>query len=125
MLRLRLRKIGSWLGLLAILMTALAPTISQELARLHRLDTLLATYCSVHTAVDGHHSDPGSHDTHVDQSVCGYCNLVAHTPVLAPPTVSFAAIVWGIRHRLATRFESQQRPLVLTAARPRAPPFSV
>lgn len=123
MLRLRLRKIGSWLGLLAILMTALAPTISQELARQHRLESLLATYCSVHTEADGQRSSP-AHDTHADHSACGYCSLVAHTPVLVPTEASFADIVWGIQHRQATRFESQQRPLVLTVARPRAPPFS-
>ena len=46
MLRLRLQKIGSLLGLLAILMSTLAPTVSQALAAHDRLGQALATYCS-------------------------------------------------------------------------------
>ncbi|UGS88476.1 DUF2946 domain-containing protein (plasmid) [Ralstonia wenshanensis] len=125
MLGLRLRKIGSLLGLLAILMAAIAPTISQAVAAQHRLETLLATYCSVHADTDAQRSYPVSHDAHADRPACGYCSLASHTPVLVPATASFGAIVWGIQHRLATRFESLWRPPVLTSARPRAPPLSL
>ncbi|KXU87432.1 hypothetical protein CI15_14870 [Paraburkholderia monticola] len=41
------RKIGSWLGLLAILMTTLAPSISQTLAAHRHADAMMGEHCEM------------------------------------------------------------------------------
>ncbi|AOR70727.1 MFS transporter [Burkholderia stabilis] len=124
MLSRRLRKIGSLIGMLAILMTALAPTISQALTTQGRVDALLAGYCTAAPAAAGHAADPSSKSLQAHLQACGYCSLLAHTPALPAPELTFAAHVRSIQHREATRFESLRRALPLTAAQPRAPPFA-
>ncbi|AXF22865.1 DUF2946 domain-containing protein [Burkholderia pyrrocinia] len=124
MLSRRLRKIGSLIGMLAILMTALAPTISQALTTQGRVDALLAGYCTAAPAAADHAADPSSKSLQAHLHACGYCSLLAHTPALPAPELTFAANVRVIQHREATRFESLRRALPLTAAQPRAPPFA-
>ncbi|AOK55294.1 DUF2946 domain-containing protein [Burkholderia stagnalis] len=124
MLRLRFRKIGSLLGLLAILMTSLAPTISQAVAAQNRVDALLSAYCTAQPGAASDTSDPASHDALAHLQACGYCNLLTHAPALPTPEASFAATVQAIHQRAETRFESLRRVLPLTAAQPRAPPVS-
>jgi hypothetical protein len=124
MLRLRLQKIGSVIGLLAILMTAFAPTISQALAAQSRIDTLLASYCSAHPSVGSETSDKYSHDTLSHLQACGYCSLLSHTPALPTHQASFAVTIQAIHHRAETGVESQRSVSPLTVAQPRAPPFS-
>ncbi|EDT41937.1 DUF2946 domain-containing protein [Burkholderia ambifaria] len=124
MLRLRFRKIGSLLGLLAILMTSLAPTISQALTTQNRIGALLSTHCTAQSEAVSDTNDKASHDVLSHLHACGYCSLLTHTPALPTPEASFAATVQAIRQRAETRFESLRRVLPLTAAQPRAPPFS-
>ncbi|RQZ27797.1 DUF2946 domain-containing protein [Burkholderia sp. Bp9017] len=124
MLSRRLRKIGSLIGMLAILMTALAPTISQALTTQGRVDALLAGYCTAGPVVGDHRTHAPSKSLQAHLQACGYCNLLAHTPALPAPELTFAAHVRVIQHREATRFESLRRALALTAAQPRAPPAS-
>jgi hypothetical protein len=126
MLRAGLQKIGSILGLLAILMTTLAPTISQAMAASSRVDVMLSAYCSAQSQTTSHDGgdSPASHTTMSHLQACGYCNLLAHAPVLPTAMTSFEASVWVIQHRATTRFEHLQRVLPLTSAQPRAPPFS-
>jgi hypothetical protein len=111
MLRLRLQKIGSLLGLLAILMTTLAPAISQVLAADDRLGQALATYCSADLDAgpvlpDGR----SSHSPAFHWQACAYCGMFAHLPVLPGVATVFVASV-------AIYF-----PPFYTAAQPRAPP---
>src|ERR1700722_11438886 len=78
-----LRKIGSIIGLLAVLMTALAPTVSQALAANTRVETMLSVYCS---ASAGLRTQAGDHAASYRGGIghwetCGYCNLAAHVPV--------------------------------------------
>ncbi|WP_321788065.1 DUF2946 domain-containing protein [Burkholderia pyrrocinia] len=124
MLSRRLRKIGSLIGMLAILMTALAPTISQALTTQGRVDALMAGYCTAAPATGGRSADSSSKNLQAHLQACGYCSLLAHTPALPAPELTFAANVRVIQHREATRFESLRRTLPLTAAQPRAPPFA-
>jgi hypothetical protein len=119
------RKLGSLLGLFAILMATLAPTISQAVAESRNPAGILDILCSAQTAPAGGHvgkSDPSSLADHMQ--ACGYCNLLAHMPALPTVTPSFASTVWAIQHPVATRFESVRRILAFTAAQPRAPPLS-
>ncbi|KAG8153390.1 DUF2946 domain-containing protein [Burkholderia catarinensis] len=124
MLSRRLRKIGSLIGMLAILMTALAPTISQALTTQGRVDALLAGYCTAAPAGADHAADSASKSLQAHLHACGYCSLLAHTPALPAPELTFAANVGVIQHRAATRFDSLRRALPLTAAQPRAPPLA-
>ncbi|WP_342611396.1 DUF2946 domain-containing protein [Burkholderia ambifaria] len=124
MLSRRLRKIVSLIGMLAILMTALAPTISQALTTHDRVDALLAGYCTAGPAGGDHAGDASSKRLQAHLQACGYCNLLAHTPALPAPELTFAVHVHLLQHRAATRFESLRRALPLTAAQPRAPPFA-
>ncbi|CAG4922939.1 DUF2946 domain-containing protein [Paraburkholderia saeva] len=126
MLRAGLQKIGCILGLLAILMATLAPTISQAMAASSRVDDMLSVYCSAQsqTSPDDGGNKSASHTTMSHLQACGYCNLLAHAPVLPTAMISFEASVWVIQHRAMTRFEHLQRVLPLTSAQPRAPPFA-
>jgi hypothetical protein len=58
MLNRRHRKIGSWLGLLAILMTTLAPTISHTLAAHYHADATMGEHCQM-ASMDDMASMPG------------------------------------------------------------------
>jgi len=110
--------------MLAILMTALAPTISQALTTQQRVDTLLAGYCTAAPATGERSADSSRKSLQAHLQACGYCSLLAHTPAMLAPELTFAANVHVIQHREATRFESLRRALPLTAAQPRAPPLS-
>ncbi|RQS52735.1 DUF2946 domain-containing protein [Burkholderia sp. Bp8986] len=124
MLSRRFRKIVSLIGMLAILMTALAPTISQALTTQGRVDALLAGHCTAAPADGGHAGNASSKSLQAHLQACGYCSLLAHTPALPAPELTFAANVHPLQHREATRFESLRRALPLTAAQPRAPPLA-
>src|ERR1700760_4395320 len=89
MLRRHLQKIGSILGLLAILMATLAPTVTQALSAHDRLNVALAERCSVlQGAADSEHGP--AHPLTFHWQACGYCGLLAHFPVVPPAGVVFA-----------------------------------
>lgn len=144
------RKIGSWLGLFAILMATLAPTISHTLAAHGDDGAMSGEHCampsmdsmdsmdamsSMRDATPDHASlvsDPSEasgnrharHSTMSDGDACGYCSLLAHMPVVPSVEGPFVVAVRALQHTVATRFESVRRVEPLTFAQPRAPPFS-
>ncbi|WP_206002064.1 DUF2946 domain-containing protein [Paraburkholderia aromaticivorans] len=144
------RKIGSWLGLFAILMATLAPTISHTLAARSDESTLSDEHCDMPsmasmgsmgsmdsmredmpdaTAVTSTAADQAA-DKHTDHTAmsngdaCGYCSLLAHMPVVPSVEALFVVTVRALQHTVATRFESVRRVEPLTFAQPRAPPFA-
>ncbi|MGF6569127.1 hypothetical protein ABH945_001203 [Paraburkholderia sp. GAS333] len=145
------RNIGSWLGLLAILMATLAPTISQTLAARAERGAMADEHCdmvsmdsmqsmhampqmgsmsSMRDATDDapQASTPTSdsttkHTQMSDGDACGYCSLLAHLPVMPGVETLFVAAVRTRQHVVATRFKSVRRVEPLTFAQPRAPPF--
>ncbi|WP_321964932.1 DUF2946 domain-containing protein [Paraburkholderia sp. J7] len=121
------QKIGAWLGMLAILLSVVAPTVSQVLRAVHG-DV-------EHHAHHSHHHHPGvevaldahaGHHHGADPSslcdACPYCGLFAHSPAL--PGAAVASSVAPQRPSfLPTRVTPAFRPYaVLTPAQPRAPP---
>jgi hypothetical protein len=114
------RKPGCWLGLLAILMIALAPTVSRMLdARAG--DASQAAPCDM-PSMQHEASQDRSHAALPDTDACAYCSLLAHMPaVLAPPLV-FALVTQAMLHRTAARFESALLIEPVRPGRPRAPP---
>lgn len=121
MLRLRLQKLGSLLGLIAILMSTLAPTISQALAARDRLNSELQVYCTVagtsSTSAPGDRSHPALH-----LDACAYCGLAAH--LLALPSVGpLPAASLPLAQALPVIGASAAPTLVrYRTAQPRAPP---
>jgi hypothetical protein len=123
MYRVRFPRLGSLLGLLAILMVTLAPTVSQVLASHNRLGDALATYCTaeVQVAAPAQAGQP-AHSTQAHWQACPYCSLIAHFTALPS---SPAAVVAPPAARLpaATVVAAEVRgEVVHTAAQPRAPP---
>ncbi|RBL67106.1 DUF2946 domain-containing protein, partial [Pseudomonas sp. MWU13-2625] len=88
----RFRKPGSLIGLIAILMMALAPAVSQMMASRHRLVDVLAVYCtaSVAEAVVAHDDGKPAHGVKAHWQACPYCSFVAHAVALQGHAVSFA-----------------------------------
>nr|WP_041758434.1 DUF2946 domain-containing protein [Paraburkholderia phytofirmans] len=141
------RKIGSWLGLFAILMATLAPTISHTLAAHADESAMSDEHCdmpsmgamgsmdSMRKDMPGVSSDvsnapdqaAGKHTDHAamsDGDACGYCSLLAHMPAVPSVEALFVVTVRALQHTVATRFESVRRVEPLTFAQPRAPPFA-
>ncbi len=118
MWRLRWQKLGSLLGLLAILLGTLAPTVSQSVAAHHRLGHALNEHCSASTDND----DGASHSADHHWQTCAWCGLLAHAPMLPGASVPFAATLTIVRVPVAPARDDVRAPLTHTAAQPRAPP---
>lgn len=141
------QKIGSWLGLLAILMATLAPTISHSLAARSGdesemqgvrcpmpsmpsmasapvMDSMASMPAMQHDATNPATGKHAQHTAMSDGDACGYCSLLAHMPVVPSVEALFAVTVRALQHAVATRFESVERVEPLTFAQPRAPPFT-
>ncbi|WP_166679162.1 DUF2946 domain-containing protein [Paraburkholderia sp. BL6665CI2N2] len=144
------RKIGSWLGLFAILMATLAPTISHTLAAradegamsdehcdmpsmvsMGSMDAMRKDMPDASSVVSGMSGQAAGKDTgHTDHTAmsdgdaCGYCSLLAHMPAVPSVEALFVVAVRALQHTVATRFESVRRVEPLTFAQPRAPPFA-
>lgn len=119
-----IRKIGGIVGLLAILMSTLAPAASQMLER-GRIEAMLATFCT---------ADTGGQNRYVEQQskkapalghlqACDYCNLAAHTPLLPPPAAASLAATPAESQPAADRRAIAPPYAPVVAAQPRAPPF--
>lgn len=117
------RKIGSLLGLLAILMATLAPTISHTLAASFERTAMSPGHCDMPSMQgEAQGEKAAQHPLMSDGQDCGYCGLLAHMPTVPSVPALFAITVGVIQHRVATRFESVRRVEPLTFAQPRAPP---
>jgi len=117
------RKIGSLLGLLAILMATLAPTISHTLTASRDDAALSGSLCSAQSAPDDTSgSEDASHSLAAHWQACGYCSLLFHTPFISGAPATFAVAVQAVRQPVEIRFESVRRVEPLTPAQPRAPP---
>jgi hypothetical protein len=128
MRRRLVRQFGSLIGLLAILMTVLAPAVSQALASGAQSETILSGFCSAtsHTSqtLQANTGKPirSSHSVAGHWDACGYCNLAAHSPAAPPCTSAYQARVTSgplPDNTLAQPFPPYA-PVV--AAQPRAPP---
>jgi hypothetical protein len=120
------RKIGSLLGLLAILMATLAPTISHALAADHPGNGMQDEHCSMPSmqgASADKKPDTDKHTQMSDGDDCPYCSLLAHMPAVPIVQALFATTVRLTQHQVATRFESVVRVEPHTFVQPRAPPI--
>ncbi|WP_174365710.1 DUF2946 family protein [uncultured Caballeronia sp.] len=119
------RKIGSLLGLLAILMATLAPTVSHSLAANHPGDGMQDEHCSMPSMQGASAEGKPDADKHTQMSAgqdCAYCSLLAHMPAVPTVQALFATTIRLTQHQVATRFESVVRVEPYTFVQPRAPP---
>ncbi len=80
----RQRKIGSLLGLFAILLVVFAPLVSQVLRANQPFNFELAAFCTEHgLTLQLPGQGPDRHDTHaLHDQACAYCSFSAHFPAL-------------------------------------------
>ncbi|AZQ53769.1 DUF2946 domain-containing protein [Burkholderia cenocepacia] len=118
------RKLGSILGLLAILMATLAPTVSRSLSSEHQLDAVSGAFCTTRSGADVAGSDHSPlPDNGAHWQACAYCGLLADMPALLGGTTGFAPTDWVI-HPASAAFQIPHSVFHFAAAQPRAPPFS-
>ncbi|HEX7912379.1 MAG TPA: DUF2946 domain-containing protein [Paraburkholderia sp.] len=118
------RKLGSILGLFAILMATLAPTVSHVLAEHNRLEGLLGTYCSALATPNDGAPEPTDHQPALHLEACAYCGLLAHMPVL-PSGKTDLVPATRVTRRAAVPYQPEVRgAFSFTSAQPRAPPLS-
>jgi hypothetical protein len=119
----RLRKIGSLLGLLAILVATLAPAVSQALASHDRLGQALNTYCSADPAfTDAGTGTSSPHSPPLHWQACAYCSLLAHSPLLAGSSATLVSAPSDFPLVAVVTRDDIRAQWVFTAAQPRAPP---
>ncbi|ABB12819.1 DUF2946 domain-containing protein [Burkholderia lata] len=120
----RFRKPGSLIGLIAILMMALAPAVSQMMASRHRLVDALAVYCtaSVDEAVVAHDDGKPAHGVKAHWHACPYCSFVAHAVALPGQAVAFAVPRADSQGPVVSASIPARVHLVHTVAQSRAPP---
>ncbi|WP_155773571.1 DUF2946 family protein [Burkholderia territorii] len=119
------RKMGSILGLLAILMAALAPTISQSLSSDHQFDAVSGAFCTARNGADNTTPNPSPlPEKAAHWQACAYCGLLADMPALLGGATAFAPTDWGVHPASATTFQTPPSAFHFAAAQPRAPPFS-
>ncbi|MBB3260056.1 hypothetical protein F4827_005128 [Paraburkholderia bannensis] len=129
--RIHLRLV-SLLGTLAILMTTLAPVISHLLAvqaTPSAQPLMMSAHCDMPSMRHLHGMD-GANGAHghaqapnADLQDCGYCNLLAHLPVMPGVLLSLALATRLVHARVAARFKRLARVEPLTFALARAPPL--
>ncbi|NTZ85207.1 DUF2946 domain-containing protein [Burkholderia metallica] len=118
------KKMGSILGLLAILMATLAPTVSQSLSSEHQFDAVSGAFCTTRDSADiaaPDHSPLPEKAAH--WQACAYCGLLADMPALLGGTTGFAPTDWAVHPASATTFQALHSAFHFAAAQPRAPPF--
>lgn len=123
-----MRKITSWMVCFAILLSALAPAISQAVAPQKSAAPLWTEICTAaglvfvdatHPAPDGSPSQQQS--PHFDK--CPYCRLQADAPGLPPSFDATPLLIVEAGNTHPFLFYESHRPLFArTSGHPRAPP---
>ncbi|PTB17017.1 hypothetical protein C9I57_30425 [Trinickia symbiotica] len=124
------QKIGALLGMLAILLSMAAPTVSQVLLRAHA-DTERPSHHwhhAHHLAAQtplGHAGSPTHHHGSDSSSLCDacpYCGFITHTPALPGVRVALSAAAQRTEFPPPVTTAAFRPYTVLTTAQPRAPP---
>ncbi|MGF7000938.1 DUF2946 domain-containing protein [Paraburkholderia sp. GAS32] len=118
------QKIGALLGMFAILLSVVAPTISQAL-RSGRTDVAHHAHHAAHMAHMAHAGAAAHHDGSESSSLCDacpYCGLIAHTPALTGSVASFSVVPQRPWFPPPVGVAAFRPYTVATRAQPRAPP---
>ncbi len=124
------RQFAAWIACFAIVLAALAPSISQTLHAAERSNVSWLEICSAAGAklikvADNQSSHPGSPaKKNIHSEHCAFCSTHAGSFAL-PPTASFVLPVLDGADVFPALFYQSHRPLfVWTVAQSRAPPFT-
>jgi hypothetical protein len=117
------QKIGALLGILAILLSVVAPSVSQAL-RSEYTDVAHHGHHAHHAAYVAH-AGHAAHQHGSDPSslcdACPYCGLIAHTPALTGSTTAFAVVPQPPWFPPPAGVAAFRPYAVATLAQPRAP----
>lgn len=142
MTRLRC-SLPAWLALAAMLVIFLAPVLSQTLALAHerervhastwhtqRVDMPAGHAMAMQQTQHRHQVGAGQHDSthpagHMDLAQCGYCSLLAHTPLMAETALALPPSRAGPDATpVPARLQGHARHFPFPNALSRAPPLS-
>jgi hypothetical protein len=113
------RRFVAWLALFAMWLAAAAPTVSRVLPAADAWPELGA-WCTGHGLEQRHPEAPADPAAHLDK--CGYCALLAHSPLLgAPAALALPPALPGAAAP-AGRIAAAGHAAVPLAAHPRGPP---
>lgn len=119
------RSLTSWLAILALLMAALAPAVSQAVGTQRGpswLEVCTSFGATLLRAQQPGDDAPATPDAQVFEH-CAYCSVHAHTLAL-PPVAGVEALLLPLSHRTPTAFLAAPGTLhAWVSAQPRAPPF--
>ena len=135
----------AWLALAAMLVIFLAPVLSQTLVLAHERESgnVSSRWHDPASAVHAEHvmDLQDAHDTfktsagrhqqthpagHVDLAQCGYCSLLAHTPLILEPALMLPPGRAGPHDApVMARLQGHARPPWFPNAQSRAPPLPV
>jgi hypothetical protein len=117
------RRAPGWLAIFAMLLLALVPTVSRVVglhAPAHHHEVVQAG----HDGHAGHHGGPGGNAGDGDDcwSKCGYCDFLAHAPVLG--ALVYPIALHGLHPSIPPPSPLRQPRLAIAfpAAQPRGPP---
>nr|WP_241021695.1 DUF2946 domain-containing protein [Burkholderia sp. Ac-20353] len=129
----RRQKVGAFLGMLAILLSTVAPIVSQVLQRanadvhdhahhMHHGHHAMAVAQLASTA----HAEHAAHHHGSDSSplfdACPYCGLIAHAPTLPSAVANSGVPPPKLSFRPPVVVDAFRPYTILTPAQPRAPP---
>ena len=123
------RRIAAWAACLAILMSALAPSVSHALASARGVNIAWMEVCSVAgtrlvKAEIGIEKadDPAQHDASAQANHCPFCSTHAASFALPPPASPLFHLDSSIRLRPPLFYQSPRPLPIWTQAQSRAPP---
>jgi hypothetical protein len=122
MRRRLVRKFGSLIGLFAILMTALAPAVSQALASPSQAETISSAFCSAALQTRAEKHAPSQDSAAGHWNACGYCNLAAHSPAAPLSASTHQSRLTAESLPANARLQPFPPHTPVFAAQPRAPP---
>ncbi|RQS71968.1 DUF2946 domain-containing protein [Burkholderia sp. Bp8963] len=129
----RRQKVGAFLGMLAILLSTVAPIVSQVLQRAnadvhdhaqhaHHGHHAMAVAQLTHAGHAAHAAHHHGSDSSPLFDACPYCGPIAHAPTLPSAVASSGVAPPKISFRPPAVVDAFRPYAILTSARPRAPP---
>jgi hypothetical protein len=114
-----------WLGCFAILLAALAPSISHALAFANQSNSFATEICTAEGLqsmgmYESHDSSPTQHDLHFED--CPFCSTHAASAGLVPSPEWVLPFSEGMSIRPALFYQSPHPLFIWAAAQSRAPP---
>lgn len=116
------RKFVAWLGIVALWLTVVMPTVSRLLPPAWT-PPALGAWCTGHGLANLHPEAPSTPPLSIDR--CGYCGLLGHSPLLPGAVVAALPSIGPSQSEPASRVVAMAPSSRWLGARPRGPPDPV